>query len=294
MNYKLFIFYLLLFLDLIPIYTQVSKTVCNGEWNNVETWEGNTLPQAGDSIYIEHYVRYLDTLELDFNYLEVKEQGELCGNQHLNIPEGSRLENSGQLGFGTISLNDTLINRGHIVTTQLTVTNFLTNIEGGSVSVVSEFSCFIRPVCTPVIIKINGDSLHCNIQAESYEWYYNNELITDVSAGTIFPEEYGEYKVRTVDEFGNFSAFSDVYLHEQASIRHFENSTINIYPNPSNGVFHIDSQKEIKYEVKDVLGKTILKSSTNELPYFNLQDAEKGIYFFIATEENLMRKLVLE
>ena len=295
MNLKFLIFYLFTISTSISSYAQVARTVCNGYWNNTESWEENTLPQAGDSIFIEHNIRYLDTLEFDLNYVEIKELGELCGNQHLYIPEGSRLENYGQLGFETISLDDTLINYGHIVTTYFVITNYLVNTDGGSINVVDEFHCYDRPVCTPEIVKIDGDSLFCNIKGDSYEWYYNDELVTGIAARTIFPEEYGEYKVRTVDEFGDFSAFSTVYLHQQASIDHFENiDDIKIYPNPSNGIFYIENQHEVMYEIKDVLGKTILEASTNEQPYLDLHGFEKGVYFFVSIENKVLRKLMLE
>lgn len=272
-------------------HAQVAKTACNGYWNDIETWEGNILPQTGDSIFIVHYVRYLDTLELDLNYVEIEKLGELCGNQHLNIPEGSRLENYGRLGFETISLDDTLMNYSHIETTHLTITNYLSNTDGGSISVVYEFYCFDRPVCSPTIIKIDGDSLFCNIKGDSYEWYYNDELLTGMETRTIFPKEY---KARTVDEFGDFSVFSNIYLNQEASLDQFDNIDIKIYPNPSNGIFYVESQHKLKYEVKDVLGKTVVEASTNEQPYFDLQGFEKGVYFFISFENGIRQKLILD
>jgi hypothetical protein len=67
----------------------------------------------------------------------------------------------------------------------------------------------------------------------------------------------------------------------------YDNET-NIYPNPSNGIFNINSSENKIWEVYDVLGKIIAKSENNII---DLSGKQQGIYFAKSEEKTL--KLIL-
>ena len=293
MRLTVFVLFLIFFSALNSI-AQVAITNCNGDWNNEQSWKDFKIPQEGDSIFIKHYIRFTDTLELEQNFTYIEEIGEICGNYPLIQNEGSRIENYGRIGALTITVYDSLFNRGYIQSTSILIKRFFSNTDGGSTLVTDHLNCFERPVCTPEIVRVSEDSIKCNILADGYKWYFNDEVIESLTTRTIFPENYGEYTVRTIDEFGSLSALSNVYLHQQASIAELDNVKLNIFPNPSIGVFTIESQKNIEYEIRDVLGKTVFSSSTDEHPKLNLSRHGTGVYFFIDKQSNSVRRLVVK
>lgn len=60
-----------------------------------------------------------------------------------------------------------------------------------------------------------------------------------------------------------------------ASNNSFEKQTLRLYPNPTNGLVHIEAQDLQSYEVYNLLGQKLL-SGTNEV--INLQELSKGTY----------------
>ncbi|GIV26849.1 MAG: hypothetical protein KatS3mg027_0663 [Bacteroidia bacterium] len=64
------------------------------------------------------------------------------------------------------------------------------------------------------------------------------------------------------------------------------NNNISIYPNPSNGIIHIDAQYPVKYKIYNTLGQLILESiylqNKNQIELFNYA---KGIYHIQVSDE---------
>ena len=59
-----------------------------------------------------------------------------------------------------------------------------------------------------------------------------------------------------------------------------DNSFITIYPNPSDGIFHLTLKNETEIEVYNIMGKAIYKTvTTNQAATINLGKEAKGIYF---------------
>jgi len=68
-------------------------------------------------------------------------------------------------------------------------------------------------------------------------------------------------------------------------VENLENEKINIYPNPSNGLFQIYGLKSAVSEIKviDAFGKTVLKGNNIQ---FDLSSFSSGLYNVIITKEN--------
>lgn len=289
---SLFIIVSIVFTSVQFTIGQVAETECNGEWNNPRTWKDERIPEQGDSVFIRHYVRFMDTLELNYNFIEIDFFGELCGNQHLMITSGSKLVNYGILNYNTISLDDTLFNYGHITTTYLLITDYLINENGGSMIVQESFSCFDRAVCTPAIIRV-GDSLRCNLKADSYEWYFEEEQIFGASERSILPENLGHYKVATVDGSGTLSQLSDPYFYVLTSTVTDELSQVSVYPNPNNGVFKITSDKSFPYVIYDAYGRRLVFDTTISGETIDILNFGKGVYFIQIGKGKTVRKIVV-
>ena len=74
---------------------------------------------------------------------------------------------------------------------------------------------------------------------------------------------------------------------------------LSIYPNPSNGVFFINSEKELnntKINIRDINGKSILSQFLNSDKKVDISDSPAGIYFMqIITDNKIINyKIVLK
>jgi hypothetical protein len=97
---KLFIF-LLLFAH--SANAQVVSSIQNGFWSSPSTWSSNTVPQPSDTILIDSYVQFADTIYISPNagQLTIDSCGTLCGDACFN---GS-FNNYGKMYIGCFILN---------------------------------------------------------------------------------------------------------------------------------------------------------------------------------------------
>jgi len=136
---------------------------------------------------------------------------------------------------------------------------------------------------------------------------YNGNIVTD-----------GEYfvwmELTDKNGTGNYSSFSftksDIEeLQNPTDVPSFSNISINwvpsgvfiepvnkylslnIRPNPGNGIFIVDGENIDNIEIRSISGKLIFK--TTEM-YFDMSDQEKGIYLVIATSkgQRIISKIV--
>ncbi len=106
---KLFI--LLLVFPLLG-YSTTWHTVSNGYWGNGNTWSGSGIPDyhTEDTIIISHPV-FLDNNLVLFNqaFLQIEEDGGLCGHQRLDVLHNAHLQKFGILELDTLNLQDSAV-----------------------------------------------------------------------------------------------------------------------------------------------------------------------------------------
>lgn len=118
---------LLIILSAWNLQAQVARTICDGYWFEKEVWENGTIPASGDSIYIDHFVRWDSNFVFNGNFVVVNKQAELCGPFEVSIGAGSEIILNGQMKalevrvFGTIRLSGflytpQLFNQGSVIT----------------------------------------------------------------------------------------------------------------------------------------------------------------------------------
>ena len=61
-------------------------------------------------------------------------------------------------------------------------------------------------------------------------------------------------------------------------------NAIQVWPNPTKGLLHIEAQDIDKLEIRNLLGQLVLEARKAEI--FSLEGFEKGVYFLIASNKN--------
>jgi len=77
----------------------------------------------------------------------------------------------------------------------------------------------------------------------------------------------------------------------------FNDYQVNIYPNPSTGVFNISGAKDMEIAVYDILGHQITKQIiSKEVAQLSLNNLPKGLYFvrFTKDDKSGVKKIVLK
>ncbi|MEM7369941.1 MAG: T9SS type A sorting domain-containing protein [Bacteroidota bacterium] len=152
----------------------------------------------------------------------------------------------------------------------------------------------------PVISLSGTDSLHASETGTSYEWYLNGVLLSD-SSQTIVASQQGEYQVRVINGPCE-SALSGSYLFQLMGNSEFSQTRFEIYPNPSSGLFQIQTFSPIQaeqawrvYDSKGILCTTrqVLITSEAQRIEWDLSFLPNGIYL-IQIGEWGSQKLVIQ
>jgi hypothetical protein len=148
----------------------------------------------------------------------------------------------------------------------------------------------------PSISLVSSNTLKAS-NGQAYQWYFNGSPITGANLQTFQPTNFGFYSVR-IDSSNGCGTLSDEFEFKYTSISGINSNTkISIYPNPTAGVFNIDSELQLEYIVYDFSGKEVLighKNSTIES--IDLGEFKSGFYFIklISKNETFTAKILKE
>ncbi len=137
----------------------------------------------------------------------------------------------------------------------------------------------------PSISLVGIDSLKCSIAGASYQWFFNDTLLVDITQ-TIFAAQYGKYRVIIMDNTCQ-SDTSAEYDYSEIGIRKtIINQDIVIYPNPNDGSFTIEIEntngKQVHIKIYDVLGTLVFEKDIQGNQAINkvhVAKINKGIFF---------------
>lgn len=126
-------------------------------------------------------------------------------------------------------------------------------------------------------------------ESASYQWYFNGDPIDDATAQNYIVLEEGFYSVEVID-FQGCTAQSEEIFVSITSTQNVLLKEVNIYPNPTKELIHIDltaSQIEIDaIELRNNKGQLIyqIQAPAQSLE-INLKDLAQGLYFLHFQQE---------
>lgn len=188
---------------------------------------------------------------------------------------------------GIASGNNTTITSAmdDVSSSNLTLNNFaLTGtvsnwVAPGAVVSGSYVPSYVSITGSTVICQGNSANLTASTSATSYTWNTGSNNLT-ISPSPTTTTIYSVVATNTAGCMG--SATFTLNVNTCAGIKNINNAlenTINIYPNPSNGVFNIQLNENSSIEVSDVLGNIILTDKITASTYnLNLSTQAQGIY----------------
>jgi hypothetical protein len=152
------------------------------------------------------------------------------------------------------------------------------------------------PPAQPVISQIGSDTLIASISAQRYQWFLNDSLLTGLISREIKAPSSGTYKVIAYND-SCASDTSAAFQFVLTSLRSLELPGINVFPNPSDGVFilQMDQAINIQLQLFDMSGKLILEKRINQRFWqIDLGDQADGVYFLktISDKGNRTYKLI--
>jgi hypothetical protein len=138
----------------------------------------------------------------------------------------------------------------------------------------------------PSLIRIGKDSLESSITSSTYSWY-RDSIKTINSSKVIYAAKPGKYQVQYMDSNGCLSPLSAPYT--LTGIEGINNkSSINIYPNPTTGLIHIEAPeiKERELIIINTIGEVIIHTTINNHADLDLHNYPKGIYLLKIQDKN--------
>lgn len=146
-------------------------------------------------------------------------------------------------------------------------------------------------------IVVSGDSLIATTGHTDYEWDYNGLAFASTGTDSVVTvTDNGNYWVTVTDDNGCVS-ISQVFDYQSASILTVINENVNVYPNPSTGLFKVTVPTGLfKVVVMDETGRVlkVFKELSREL-MVDLSAYANGVYWVeVFTEESrFVQKIVL-
>jgi hypothetical protein len=162
----------------------------------------------------------------------------------------------------------------------LFATNTLTGCSANSTAV----QVVVFPITIPIIVR-NGIVFSTTTTYASYQWLLNSVPIPGATAQTYTAVANGTYRVKVKDANG-CESFSDAeFLYDLGVNNNASLATqIKLYPNPTDGVVHIDAPMAVQITVRDYTGKIVIETeNTNLVDLTNFAD---GMYMVFLNDLN--------
>lgn len=127
----------------------------------------------------------------------------------------------------------------------------------------------------------------------TYQWITcDGDIIPDATSQTFSPNENGDYAVIITE--GNCTDTSECSTITTVGLKKYSTSIFNLYPNPTNGEFTIESTFEgNKYQIIDAQGRLIQRGViTSDKMQLELKNAQRGIYYLKVNQS--IKKIILD
>jgi hypothetical protein len=138
----------------------------------------------------------------------------------------------------------------------------------------------VYPKPVPVISR-SHDTLSTSPSYVSYQWFFNNNAIGGATSSFITFNTNGAYRVRVVDANGCEGLSEIMFMNNVGVASTPASRSIKVYPNPTNGIVHIDASVKVKVSLRDVTGKAVIEAS--DVKEIDLGDVANGTYLLYIT-----------
>ncbi len=176
----------------------------------------------------------------------------------------------------------------------------ITNPLGCSASS-ANITVVVNPLPAVPVITRAGYELDAGVAGLTYQWYNNSVPISGANQQKYTIAQAGSYTVKVTNSFG-CSALSQPYITN--AISNVTNQTnINIYPNPSTGIFNLSFDgiqiNAAQIKLFDMNGKELkcsIQTINSQLLNIDLNETAKGVYILqvLSSQENIYMKLIKE
>jgi len=158
----------------------------------------------------------------------------------------------------------------------------------------------IEPVTDTMVVNVyspvaqiiySNDTLFSSVSNTSYQWLFNNQLLTDDTLSFITNLNTGSYVLMVTDSNGCSSTSSALSI---TSISNYQLTEINLFPNPAQSNIIINGIKELcNVLITDVTGQVVYSDQlkNNSIDISHLPD---GIYILnLYLENGIYRKEIM-
>lgn len=165
-------------------------------------------------------------------------------------------------------------------------------IEAGRIS--SHFiyneqnTCVSNPVVTAflpapdVSVLADGDTLTASENGDSYQWYFNGNIITSGTGQSIVATSTGNYSVEVTYNNG-CTSISENHYHSVTSLSDYKNGYYKVYPNPARAYLNIEMFNEtnaFNVILTDNLGKVVYSNEFNSSnALIETGNLDNGVYY---------------
>jgi hypothetical protein len=211
--------------------------------------------------------------------------------------KGSNMGNSQQLPNGNHMI--CVATAGLMYEIDDAVATLWTKTAAGSVPQVFRYDkCYTDNTApaTPVVSENSG--MMTSTSATTYQWYLNGQPISGATSQTYAATYNGVYVVRITDANGCVYRYSEGLVYTDgtstAGMNESKLSDLNIYPNPSTGIFQLNgsfTNAAFSVAVFDNLGQEVFASENKTS--LDLSDLKNGSYLvFITTTGGSVTKRI--
>jgi hypothetical protein len=201
----------------------------------------------------------------------------------------------------------------------MSMVDLILTVRGASGNGVRNYTVVPGKAAHPVLQGVGDFSITANVNGTLRTFATNPAvvLMTDENTDVVVIRKFGNGKVLGFNESGNYTSgtnsLSNANFHKlivnfinwtgtTGTVSKLNNTSISIAPNPNNGAFSIQNDKNIVFEtlsVQDISGRivaTVALQNTNGAQDVNLSKLDKGVYFVTATskEGSITDRIVVE
>lgn len=154
-----------------------------------------------------------------------------------------------------------------------------------------------QPRPQPVINYFSvSNTLSADVQAASYVWMLEGEVIEGANTQIITPSAEGNYTVTAVYGSG-CSNTSEPYFYESVGIRETPGNSVFVYPNPAYDRIFIKSDAPCSIRIFDLSGREFLSAAVSGENSIRIENLDSGIYLLVMQNKNeteIFRKMLLK